>query len=133
MTIKARNRAILVGVLVTAAAIVVSLLPMIASSDLDKVREVRLVVRDMRFYVDGSQEPNPTLTFRAGERVKIILTNEDAGIDHDFSVPSWEAKTKLLEGRSEDAIILKVPAAKGTESYICTPHSEMMRGTIRIE
>ena len=133
MTVKARNRAILVGVLVTAAAIAVSLLPMIASSDLDKVREVRLVARDMSFYLEGSSEPNPTLTFRAGERVKIVLRNEDAGIDHDLSIKSWQAKTKLLEGRGEDSLVIKVPAAKGTDSYICTPHSEMMRGTIRIE
>ena len=133
MTVKARNRAILVGVLVTAAVIVVSLLPMLASSDLDKTREVRLVVRDMSFYLEGSKEPNPTLTFRAGERVKIVLKNEDAGIDHDFSVAAWHAKTKILEGRGEDSIVIKVPSTRGTESYTCTPHSEMMRGAIRIE
>ena len=133
MTVKARNSAILVGVLITAAVIVVSLLPMIASSDFDRVREVRLVARDMSFYVEGSKEANPTLTFRAGETVKIILRNEDAGIDHDFSVVAWQAKTKVIEGRGEESIVFKVPSAKGTESYICTPHSEMMRGAIRIE
>ena len=132
MTVKARKRAILFGVLI-AAAVVVSLLPMLASSDHDEIREVRLVARDMTFYVEGTNDPNPTLTFRAGEQVRLVLKNEDAGIDHDFSVTTWQAKTKVLEGRGEDAILIKVPAKKGTESYICTPHSEMMRGTIRIE
>jgi plastocyanin len=106
---------------------------MIASSGVEQVREVRLVVRDMSFYLEGATEPNPTLTFRAGERVKLILRNEDAGIDHNFAVAAWEAKTKLLEGRGEDSILINVPAARGTESYTCTPHAEMMRGTIRIE
>jgi plastocyanin len=133
VTVKARKGAILLGVLVTAVVVVFSLLPMIASSQRDEVRDVRLVVRDMSFYVEGSKEPNPTLTFRAGEQVRIVLRNEDAGMDHDFSVVAWQAKTKLLEGRGEDTVLIKVPSSKGTESYTCTPHSEMMRGTIRIE
>ena len=133
VTIKSRNKAIFWGMVLTAAAVVVSLLPMLAASDFDKVREVKLVARDMTFYLDGSPEPNPTLTFRAGEKVRLILKNEDAGIDHNFSIPTWEAKTKLLEGRGEDAIEFKVPSQKGSEKYTCTPHSEMMRGTIRVE
>ena len=133
VTIKSRNKAIFWGVVLTAAAVVVSFLPMLASSDLDTVREVRLVARDMTFYVEGSTEPNPTLAFRAGEKVRLILKNEDAGIDHNFAIPTWEAKTKLLEGRGEDAIEFKVPRRKGSEKYTCTPHAEMMRGTIRIE
>lgn len=133
MTVRARNRAILTGIVITAVAILVSLLPMIASSDLDKVRDVRLVVRDMTFYLEGSSEPNPTLQFRAGERVRILLKNEDAGIDHDFAVEAWQKKTKLLEGRGEDSLVITVPDKKGTEAYTCTPHADMMRGTIRVE
>jgi plastocyanin len=133
VTIKSRNKAIFWGVVLTAAAVVVSFLPMLASSDLDKAREIRLVARDMTFYLEGSTEPNPTLAFRAGEKVRLILKNEDAGIDHNFSIPTWDASTKLLEGRGEDAIEFKVPKRKGSEKYTCTPHSEMMRGTIRIE
>ena len=133
MTIKARNRAILAGAAITVAVVVVFLLPMLASGRFDKVREVRLVARDMTFYLEGSTEPNPTLTFRAGEDVRIILTNEDAGMDHDFSVSAWQTKTRVLEGRGSDAIVIKVPATKGMQTYICTPHSQKMRGTIRIE
>lgn len=94
---------------------------------------MRLVVRDMTFYLEGSNEPNPTLQFRAGEKVRILLKNEDAGIDHDFSVVAWQKKTKLLQGRGEDSMTLKVPNRPGTETYSCTPHADMMRGTIRIE
>jgi plastocyanin len=133
VTTKAKNRAIVVGVVLTAAAVVVGLLPMIASAPADPVREVRIVTRDMTFYVEGSDEPNPTLTFRAGEQVRILLKNEDDGMDHDFSVPGWQTKTKLLTGRGDATLLIKVPTTKGTESYTCTPHAEIMRGIIRIE
>lgn len=133
MTVRARNSAILAVIVITAAVLLVTLLPMIASSDLDKVREVRLVVRDMTFYVEGSDEPNPTLRFKAGEQVRILLKNEDAGMDHDFSVAAWQAKTRLLVGRGEDSLVIKVPAMPGTQTYTCTPHADIMRGTIRVE
>jgi hypothetical protein len=133
VTDKARNKAILVAAVLTAAAVVVSLLPMIASTSTDPIRDVRLITRDMTFYLEGSDEPNPTLTFRAGEQVRILLKNEDDGMDHDFSVPGWQVKTKLLTGRGEDALVIQVPAKTGTEVYTCTPHAEIMTGTIRIE
>lgn len=133
MTDKAKNKAILVAVVLTAAAVIVSLLPMLASTPADPIRDVRIVTRDMTFYVEGSDEPNPTLTFRAGEQVRILLKNEDDGMDHDFSVPAWQTKTKLLTGRGEDALVIRVPSRTGSESYTCTPHAEIMRGTIRIE
>ena len=133
MTDKAKNKAILVAVVLTAAAVIVSLLPMLASTPADPIRDVRIVTRDMTFYLEGSDEPNPTLTFRAGEQVRILLKNEDDGMDHDFSVPAWQTKTKLLTGRGEDALVIRVPSRTGSESYTCTPHAEIMRGTIRIE
>lgn len=133
MTDKAKNKAILVAVVLTAAAVIVSLLPMLASTPADPIRDVRIVTRDMTFYVEGSDEPNPTLTFRAGEQVRILLKNEDDGMDHDFSVPAWQTKTKLLTGRGEDVLVIRVPSRTGSESYTCTPHAEIMRGTIRIE
>lgn len=133
MTDKAKNKAILVAVVLTAAAVIVSLLPMLASTPADPIRDVRIVTRDMTFYVEGSDEPNPTLTFRAGEQVRILLKNEDEGMDHDFSVPAWQTKTKLLTGRGEDVLVIRVPSRTGSESYTCTPHAEIMRGTIRIE
>jgi hypothetical protein len=123
----------MVGIVISVAALVISLLPMIASSDLDKVREVRLTVREMTYYVDGSTEPNPTLVFRAGEKVRVILKNEDAGMDHDFTVPTWDVKSKLLEGRGETKFVIKVPKKRGDQTYLCTPHSKMMRGTIHVE
>ena len=116
-----------------AVAVVAMLLPMIASSDLDKGREVRLVVRDMTFYLEGQDQPNPTLRFRAGEKVRLVLKNEDAGMDHDFTVSQWDVRTKMLEGKGEDAVVFRVPRTRGTDTYHCSPHAKMMRGTLVVE
>ena len=116
-----------------AMAVVAMLLPMIASSDLDKGREVRLVVRDMTFYLEGQDQPNPTLRFRAGEKVRLVLKNEDAGMDHDFTVAQWDVRTKMLEGKGEDAVVFRVPRTRVTDTYQCSPHAKMMRGTLVVE
>ena len=120
---------------VAAIAVAVSLLPMIASngSSDDPERDLRLVIRDMAYYVDGKGEANPTLQFRRGERIRLVVVSEDAGMDHDFVVRNWKVATKLIEGRGEDEITIKVPRRAGTESYFCTPHAGKMRGTIVVE
>ena len=133
MTVRAKNRAIVAGIAIGVVALVVSLLPMLASSDLDKVREVRLTVREMTYYLEGTTDPNPTLVFRSGEKVRLVLKNEDPGLNHDFTVPGWDVKTKLLEGRGEDTVTIKVPKKRGEQAYLCTPHAKMMRGTVRVE
>lgn len=97
-------------------------------------REIRIVARNMTFYVQGDKAPNPTLKVRAGEELRLVLTNEEPGIDHDFAIRPWKIATRLLKGNGEDAITFKVPGTPGAEiAYICTPHFGMMRGTILIE
>ena len=108
-------------------------LPRIVSSDSGRVREIHLVARDMAYYLDGQGDPNPTLVVRRGEQVRILLRNVDAGMSHDFSVRAWKKGTGVINGLGEAAIELRAPRAAGAETYACTPHGEMMRGTIRVE
>lgn len=96
-------------------------------------RDVRLVVRDMTYFVEGDDTPNPTLRFRAGERVRLILRNDDAGMKHDFVVKNWNVASVLLDGEGQTAVEFRVPEDRGTETYSCTPHAVMMRGTIAVE
>ena len=134
MTIRARNRILVAGAIIGMAALAVTLLPMIASSGRDEVREIRLVVRNMTFYLEGGMAPNPTLTVRAGEQVRLVLRNDEPGMRHDFAVQAWEVGTRMLEDRGEaDTVTFRVPAGPGDHVYQCTPHSTMMRGTIRVE
>ncbi len=61
-------------------------LPVVADSEAAP-REIVLVTRDMAFYLEGQQIPNPVVTMTAGETVRIVVRNKDAGIGHNFEVP----------------------------------------------
>ena len=122
------------GSLILVAALGVTLLPMVASSRDEAPREIQVVVRNMAFHVDGIPGPNPAITLRPGEQVRLRLRNEDAGMRHDFSITAWDVSTKTLEDRGqEDTIVFRAPPERGTTTYLCSPHSAMMSGTIRIE
>ena len=96
-------------------------------------REIRLVVRNMTYYVEGERDANPTLRMKAGETVRIVLRNEDAGMKHDLVVPDWGSGTGLIPGKREVAVVLHAPSLAGRAVYHCTPHEETMRGTILVE
>jgi plastocyanin len=120
-----------VFVTVMSALTLAAILPRVASSS--SVREIHLVARDMAYYLEGQGEPNPTLVVGRGERVRIRLTNVDVGMSHDFAVDAWKKGTRIINGIGEAAIELRAPRAAGAATYACTPHGEMMRGTIRVE
>jgi FtsP/CotA-like multicopper oxidase with cupredoxin domain len=120
--------AVVVAVAVSGAV----MLPRIVSSR-EAVRDVTVVVRNMAYYVDGENTPNPALRFAAGEQVRLTLRNEDRGMSHDFSVKSWGVATKVLDGKGQDTVTFRVPRSNASTSYTCTPHTAMMNGAIVIE
>lgn len=96
-------------------------------------REIRVVVRDMNFYLDGQPEANPTLRLRAGETVRLVLRNDDEGMKHDFAIPGWKTATKKIESGEEASVTFRVPGGASSQSYTCRPHASIMQGTIQIE
>ena len=97
-------------------------------------REIRLIARDMAFYLEGRDEPNPTLKVRAGEQLRLVMRNEMAGMAHDLVITPWQVQTPMLQKKGEEAVVsFRVPDRAGTVTYRCTPHAEMMRGSISIE
>lgn len=119
-------------IIVAAAAVTAGTLPRIASSG-EEIRELRLVAREMTFYLEGQDAPNPTLRFKAGEHVRLVLRNADRGMSHDFVVPGWKVRTALVDSAAETAVTFRVPDSPGSQPYTCSPHAAMMRGTIEIE
>jgi plastocyanin len=95
-------------------------------------REVTLVARNMTFYVSGDSTPNPTIRLTAGENVRVVLRNEDAGIEHDFSVSALDLRVPVTTGASIESAVMRVPLRPGGYEYVCTPHAQMMKGRIEI-
>jgi plastocyanin len=96
-------------------------------------REVVLVVRDMAFYLNGTGGENPKLRLRSGERIRLVLKNEEPGVTHDFAVSDWKVATRRLQGGGEDVVTFRVPDRAGRYEYLCNPHASMMRGIIEVE
>ena len=112
--------AVVVAVAVSGAV----MLPRIVSSR-EAVRDVTVVVRNMAYYVDGENTPNPALRFAAGEQVRLTLRNEDRGMSHDFSVKSWGVATKVLDGKGQDTVTFRVPrGSNGSTSYLYPAHRD---------
>lgn len=94
-------------------------------------REITLVVRGMAFYLeDGDALPNPTIRLKAGERVRIVLRNEERGIRHDFAVPAMGAALDPIGWNESADVSFAVPDTPGSYDYWCRPHMLMMRGKI---
>src|SRR4029079_18952635 len=82
-TVRMRNLSILTGLfLLVAMAVTVWAFTGRAADE----REVTLHARGMAFYLPGSDAPNPTLRVVAGERVRVTVVNDDAGVKHDLAM-----------------------------------------------
>jgi plastocyanin len=116
---------LLLAVIASAGAVVPH---MVASRE--QVHEIRLVAKNMTYYADGSENPNPTLRLVPGEQVRVTIRNDDRGMSHDFGIPAFRVGTGIVEFGSEKSITFKVPDNPSAATYICTPHSAMMSGRI---
>ena len=98
-------------------------------------RDIKLVARGMTYYIEGSTVPNPTLVVGRGEQVRIVLRNGDPGMIHDFGIDAWSLRTQLVDdkGKEDGVLQFRAPDRPGDTVYSCTPHAQMMRGTIRVE
>jgi len=96
-------------------------------------RDVVLIARDMRFYLDGQSNRNPTLRLKAGETIRLVVRNQQPGLTHDFAIPAWRVATGALLGMDADVVTFTVPNQPGRHEYICNPHAAMMRGFIEVE
>jgi plastocyanin len=96
-------------------------------------REITLTVRGMAFYLDGNELPNPTITLNAGERVRVVLRNEERGVNHDFAVPAMRAALEPIGWNESSDVTFMAPETPGEYDYWCRPHMLMMRGKIVVK
>lgn len=115
---------------VAALIVVAALLPLVSQST---TREIALVADDMAFYLEGDpSRPNPTIEVKAGERVRVVLRNQERGLIHDFALPEVGAGINQLRWNERGDVTFDVPNVPGTYEYICRPHMLMMKGIFRV-
>lgn len=101
------------------------------SSPAQDQREIVLIAKEMAFFLENSNTPNPTLTFFAGEKIRLKFVNQDVGIAHDVAIPELQITTgKINYGDSTD-LSFRAPQ-EGNLEYICTLHPAMMKGFAQI-
>ena len=130
-TLRMRNLSILTGLfLLVAMAVTVWAFTGRATDE----REVTLHARGMAFYLPGSDAPNPTLRVVAGERVRVTVVNDDAGVKHDLAMEKLGVAIAPLATTvgSESSATFEAPALPGRYPYVCTFHSQMMRGVLEV-
>ena len=96
------------------------------------VREIRLVARDMAFYLPGGATPNPALHVAPGERVRLVVENRDPGMRHDLALPSLDRATAVVGAGREAGVVLQAPERTGEHEYLCSLHPVLMRGVLRV-
>jgi hypothetical protein len=126
------GRRVRVSFVVLSMVIAGILLPRLVSSR-EEVRDVRIVARNMTYYVDGIDGPNPTLRFLPGEQVRVRFRNEDRGMTHDLRIPAWSIGTRSVGYGDDDSIVFRVPSTGTSADYACTPHAAMMGGKVVIQ
>jgi len=114
----------------TGMLLLVALLPALSSTP---TLQLTLVAKGMAFYLeDDLNTPNPTIDVKAGQRVRIVVKNQDRGLVHDLAVPVVRALTKDLTWNQAGKVTFTAPKTPGTYEYFCQPHKLMMKGTIRV-
>ena len=124
-TVLLKTAATIVAVLLLAV-----LLPALTATP---TRAITLVARGMAFYIEGdASTPNPTIEVKAGERVRIVLRNQDRGMTHDFAVPALAAAMDAIRWNESGDVTFDVPETPGAYEYECRPHRLIMRGVLRV-
>ena len=115
------------------AAAVLTAAALVAACASAPVREVVVVARGMTFALpDATDARNPVLRFRAGERVRLVLKNEAAGLTHDLAIPAWDVALAAVAGGASAEATFTVPAGAVQTNYYCRPHAAMMSGRVEV-
>ena len=84
-----------IGLLLAVIASAGAVVPHIVASR-EQVHEIRLVAKNMTYYANGNQDPNPPLRLVPGEQVRVIFRNDDRGMSHDFGIPTFGVDGRYL-------------------------------------
>ena len=86
------------------------------------VHIIEILAKDMMF-----NQTNPTIYLKPGTKVRLILHNEDPGMEHDLVIEALNLKTAIIK-EGETAILEFTVPKDGKFAYICSLHPRMMKG-----
>ncbi len=99
-------------------------------------REITMVAKNMVFNVpslESSGEANPTITLKRGQKVTIILRNDDAGMLHDLLIEGLDVRLEAVSFGETTRLTFTVPREPGKYVYLCSFHPTRMRGVFIVE
>jgi len=130
--VKTTGIAVVVALILAAGACAFSF---VALHGEEAPREVVLIAKDMAFVADrpsAVRTLNPTIVLSAGERVRLVVRNLDAGMRHDLLVDRLGLRTLALDFGESDGLVFTAPlAAREWDSY-SSLHSRLLRGRIAV-
>lgn len=94
-------------------------------------RDITVVAKNMVFSVpslETSGEANPTITLKRGQKVTIILRNDDAGMLHDLVIEGLDVRLETVSCGETTRLTFTVPREPGEYVYLCSFHPTRMRG-----
>lgn len=99
-------------------------------------REITIVAKNMVFSVpslESSGEANPTIIVKRGQRVTIVLRNDDAGMQHDLVIEGLDVRLEVVSCGETTRVTFTVPREPGEYVYLCSFHPRRMRGVFVVE
>src|SRR5687767_1124280 len=108
-----------------------ALIPLVANRTAAP-REIVLIARDMAFYVEGSDVPNPTIVLSPTEEIRLVVRNQDPGIVHGLSTGLLRRTIDRIEAGKTEKIRMRAPSKPGRYEYVCPPHAQMMKGVLLV-
>ena len=98
--------------------------------------EITIVAKDMVFVIESpesSQQANPIITVKAGQKITIILRNDDPGMQHDLVIQGMDVQVEAVSCGETTRLTFIAPREPGAYVYLCSFHPRSMRGLFIVE
>ena len=99
-------------------------------------REITIVAKNMVFVIESaesSEQANPTITVKGGQKITIILRNDDPGMQHDLVIKGLHVRVEVVSCGETTRVTFTAPREPGRYVYLCSFHPRSMRGVFRVE
>ena len=99
-------------------------------------REITIVAQNMAFILESpemSEQANPTITVKAGQKITIVMRNNDSGMQHDLVIQGLPVQADVVSFGQTTRVTFTAPLERGEYVYLCSFHPRSMRGVFIVE